>query len=338
MLSTCPQILVAYPRLPADSLSLFSALLSACETDIQRSFSGEIHFFFPGTASQTKQTGPHTWLHISPSPGDSVILHLRAVAPASPTVWFQDGYVFACPLQAMVTKSGIGLYLIETEAGESLEKIGVHMGTAAFLLSGQSSLPFFPIPGRWVATEADWSALPPAFLQAAQPCVFLDRDGVVIEDVEYPFRLTDFHPNLDLIPLLQVLQTKGWRRVILTNQSGLARGFFTETDYEAFTQHLLAFFQDKGVTFDGIFHCPYHPSGTVSRFTRESVLRKPKPGMMLQACKQFPIDLVSSFMVGDRGSDAIALWGVQTLFLQGRYPLEGLSPVFVTARELLQFF
>ncbi len=338
MSSTCPQILIVYPRLQTDSLSLFSSILTACEADIQLSFIGEIHLFFPGAESQMKQTGVHTWMHISPAPVDDATLHLRSLAPASPTVWFQDGYVFACPVSQMVTKSGIGLYLIETEAGESLEKIGIHMGTAASILSPQSSSLSLPIPGRWVATEADWSALPPAFLQAAQPCVFLDRDGVVIEDVEYPFRLTDFQPNLDLIPLLQVLQTKGWRRVILTNQSGLARGFFTEADYEAFTQHLAAFFRDKGITFDGIFHCPYHPGGAVSRFTRESVLRKPEPGMMLQACKQFPIDLASSFMIGDRGSDAIALWGVQTLFLQGRYPLEGLSPIFATARELQQFF
>ncbi len=335
-----PQVLVTYPALPTDSRSLFHSIETAVEKEVRRSFVGELHFFFPGTAQQTEQLGPHTWVHVDMTPIEAATMHLGTLPSTLPTLWFRNGYVFGCPLSAWASeemKPGKGLYLVETGTEESLKEIGVWAGSAQALQLDQGLSTSFFAPGRWVATQAEFEALPVAFQHPPRPCLFLDRDGVLIEDVDYPFRLTDFHPNLEMIPLLQWAQAQSWHRVILTNQAGLARGLFTMKDYEVFTAHLEDFFRSKGVTFDGVFHCPYHSAGTVPLFTRESVLRKPQPGMVLQACKRLPIDLAASFMIGDRASDAIALEGLRTLFLKGRYAIEGLSPLFLEPSAILSF-
>jgi D,D-heptose 1,7-bisphosphate phosphatase len=91
--------------------------------------------------------------------------------------------------------------------------------------------------------------------------------------------------------------------VVVTNQSGIARGKYTEAQYEALTVQMKAALAEAGATVDAVYHCPHHPGGQVAEFARECDCRKPAPGMILRAAKELGLDLAKSFLVGDKPSD-----------------------------------
>jgi D-glycero-D-manno-heptose 1,7-bisphosphate phosphatase len=97
------------------------------------------------------------------------------------------------------------------------------------------------------------------------------------------------------------LRAKGLLTVIVTNQSGVARGLFTETNLREFNEHLLR--ELKPAEIDGVFYCPHHPDGKVATYAISCNCRKPKTGLIDQACSQFGIDRQKSFLVGDKWSD-----------------------------------
>jgi D,D-heptose 1,7-bisphosphate phosphatase len=136
--------------------------------------------------------------------------------------------------------------------------------------------------------------------------VFLDRDDTLISDPGYIS-----HPNqVKLLPgvgqSLALLQKMGYLLVVVTNQSGIARGILTEERLEEIHHHLKKLLADDGVYIDAIYHCPYHPEGTVENFAMDSDLRKPAPGMLLKAAKEMDIDLLQSWMIGDSYRDVAA--------------------------------
>lgn len=149
------------------------------------------------------------------------------------------------------------------------------------------------------------------------PAVFLDRDGTVIIDKNY---LSD-PDGVELIPgtaeAIKKLNAAGYLCVIITNQSGIGRGYFTEEDYNAVHQQMLTLLHEQGATLHAAYHCPLTPLKGESGNEIEQHLRKPSPGMLQLAAQEHPIDLSSSFMVGDRPSDIIAghRAGCQTQFL-----------------------
>lgn len=136
--------------------------------------------------------------------------------------------------------------------------------------------------------------------------LFLDRDGVLNVDHGYIGNADRFEIIPGVFEALRMAQAQGLALIVVTNQSGIARGLFSEADYHTLEQHMRAVFAAEGVFFTGIYHCPHHPYGNVPEFTQDCACRKPKPGMILQAGQQHGIDLAHSIMVGDKQSDVDA--------------------------------
>jgi D-glycero-D-manno-heptose 1,7-bisphosphate phosphatase len=143
-------------------------------------------------------------------------------------------------------------------------------------------------------------------MTAPSGAVFLDRDGVIVVDHGYVHRVEDFHFVPGSAQALQHLQAAGWRLVVVTNQSGLARGLYTAGDYERFTAHLREQLQPFGVRLDAVLHCPHLPDAAVATYRLACDCRKPAPGMLLRAARELAIDLSRSVIVGDRSSDVQA--------------------------------
>lgn len=137
-------------------------------------------------------------------------------------------------------------------------------------------------------------------------CVFLDRDNTIMDDPGY---LTDpsavrLLPGVDLA--LQSLAKAGYRLIVVTNQSAVARGLLSEESLERIHGELRRQLNERGVHLDAIYYCPFHPEGTIEEFARESEDRKPNPGMLLRAAAEHNIDLVNSWMIGDSSRDVEA--------------------------------
>ncbi len=136
--------------------------------------------------------------------------------------------------------------------------------------------------------------------------VFLDRDDTLIEDPGYIN-----HPSqVKLLPgaaaSLAQLRKIGYRLVVVSNQSGVARGLVTEEGLAQIHHTLEKLLADEGAYLDAIYYCPFHPEGSISKYRMESELRKPAPGMLLKAAKELDIDLSQSWMIGDSYRDVEA--------------------------------
>lgn len=136
-----------------------------------------------------------------------------------------------------------------------------------------------------------------------RPAAFLDRDGVVNVDHGYVHRWEDFRFIDGSVSAMRRLQDAGYLLVVVTNQSGIARGLYTEADYLALTQQMRAHLATQGVTLAGVFHCPHLPDGPIAPYARTCDCRKPAPGLILQARDALQIDLPGSLLVGDKPSD-----------------------------------
>jgi D,D-heptose 1,7-bisphosphate phosphatase len=152
----------------------------------------------------------------------------------------------------------------------------------------------------------------------AEKAVFLDRDNTLIEDPGY---IKD--PNqvklLDGVPeSLVELKTLGYKLVVVSNQSAVARGIVTEETLDEIHDRLQELLAEKGATLDRIYYCPYHPDGVVAKYRKESDWRKPNPGMLLAAAEQMDIDLGQSWMIGNSDSDieAGSRAGCRTILLR----------------------
>ena len=168
------------------------------------------------------------------------------------------------------------------------------------------------------------------------PAVFLDRDGTLIEDTGY----IDDPDKVRLLPgvadALRRLSDAGHHLVIISNQSGIARGIFDEEMLSTVHDRLESLLEQQQVRLEGAYYCPYldSPKATIDTYRRRSDLRKPKPGMLLQAAKELDIDLSRSWMIGDEPRDIQAgkRAGCRTILIRrnGRMdPLKGGAPTFV---------
>ncbi len=137
----------------------------------------------------------------------------------------------------------------------------------------------------------------------ANPAIFLDRDGVINVDTGYVYLVDDFKFIDGVIDALLKLKQKGYLLVIVTNQSGIARGLFTEEQFMSLTEWMDWSLADRGVDLDGIYFCPHHPSEGSDQYRKSCTCRKPGPDMILDAVKHLDIDLTRSYMVGDKPSD-----------------------------------
>jgi D-glycero-D-manno-heptose 1,7-bisphosphate phosphatase len=129
--------------------------------------------------------------------------------------------------------------------------------------------------------------------------LFLDRDGTLVEPRHYPSRPEELVLSPAIGPLLRMFQTSGWELIVVTNQSGIARGFFTAEDLERMHARLREMLGVWGVRLTGIEYCPHHVEGVIPHFAIPCGCRKPQPGMLRRAAAAHGIDLTRSWMVGD---------------------------------------
>jgi D-glycero-D-manno-heptose 1,7-bisphosphate phosphatase len=139
-----------------------------------------------------------------------------------------------------------------------------------------------------------------------QRAVFLDRDGVINVDRGFVHKVEDFRFVPGSAEAMRRLQAAGWRLVVVTNQSGLARGMYSRADYDRFTTHLQEQLVLNGVHLDALLHCPHLPDAAVAAYRMQCDCRKPGPGMLLRAARELSLDLAGSAIVGDRLSDVLA--------------------------------
>ncbi|MHA2940259.1 D-glycero-beta-D-manno-heptose 1,7-bisphosphate 7-phosphatase [Vibrio sp. RC27] len=139
-----------------------------------------------------------------------------------------------------------------------------------------------------------------------KPAVFLDRDGVINIDHGYVHNEDDFEFVEGVFEATQELQSRGYLLVLVTNQSGIARGKFSEDRFMSLTQWMDWNFEDNGVEFDGIYYCPHHSEAGIGEYKQDCDCRKPKPGMFLSARDFLKIDMAKSVMVGDKAEDMMA--------------------------------
>jgi len=139
----------------------------------------------------------------------------------------------------------------------------------------------------------------------AKPAVFIDRDGVINVDHGYVHTTDDFEYVEGVFAACKKLKEMGYLLVLVTNQSGIARGMFTEDEFLSLTEWMDWNFVDNGVEFDGIYYCPHHPEGQ-GDYRQECDCRKPKPGMLISARDYLKIDMAQSVMIGDKADDMTA--------------------------------
>lgn len=152
-----------------------------------------------------------------------------------------------------------------------------------------------------------------------EKAVFLDRDGVLNHDSGYVFRTSDLQILPGVPQTLLALKNAGYLLVVITNQSGVARGMFSLSDVESFHRYMRAeIVRQGGPELDAIYTCPHHPDGTVPEFAVKCSCRKPGPGLLLRASREHGIDLATSWMIGDKDSDAAAARaaGVRAILIQ----------------------
>ncbi|WP_070968565.1 D-glycero-beta-D-manno-heptose 1,7-bisphosphate 7-phosphatase [Vibrio sonorensis] len=140
----------------------------------------------------------------------------------------------------------------------------------------------------------------------AKRAVFLDRDGVINVDHGYVHDEHDFEFIEGVFEATKKLKEMGYILVLVTNQSGIARGLFSEDRFLSLTQWMDWNFIDNGVEFDGFYYCPNHPEHGIGEYKVDCGNRKPQPGMFISARDHLKIDMANSVMVGDKAEDMMA--------------------------------
>ena len=133
--------------------------------------------------------------------------------------------------------------------------------------------------------------------------LFLDRDGVINHDAGYTSTIEKFCFIDGIFELAREAVKRGYLIFVVTNQAGIARGFYTEKDFQVLTDWMCERFREQDAPIEEIFHCPFHPQHGIGQYRQESLDRKPNPGMILRAACKHGIDLDRSVMVGDKVTD-----------------------------------
>lgn len=160
---------------------------------------------------------------------------------------------------------------------------------------------------------------------------FFDRDGVINADHGYVFRVDDFHFMEDVFPVLRSLSAKGYLLIVVTNQSGIGRGYYTEEDFNTLTDWMRQQLSDEGIEIAAVYSCPHSPEAGCD-------CRKPAPGMFLRAGREHDLDLSASWMIGDKESDmqAAEAAGISNRVLLGTGPSSCHTHAVSSLGELLE--
>ena len=129
--------------------------------------------------------------------------------------------------------------------------------------------------------------------------IFLDRDGVINKEINYLHKIEDFEFIDGVFEACQFLQSLEYKIIVITNQSGISRGLYTNNDYQIITKWMVSQFMKNNISILDTFHCPHLPDSGCN-------CRKPKPGMLLNAKNKYDIDMNQSWMIGDKETDITA--------------------------------
>ncbi len=162
-----------------------------------------------------------------------------------------------------------------------------------------------------------------------RPALFLDRDGVINEEIGYLHRFEDVRFVDGAADLVRTANRLRMPVVVITNQAGIGRGLYSEAQFHALMSAMRGALATQGAQVDAVYYSPFHPEHGIGEYQRDTECRKPKPGMLLQAAAEHGIDLAASVLVGDRCSDvqAGAAAGLSQLFLVAGTEREGCAGV-----------
>lgn len=167
-------------------------------------------------------------------------------------------------------------------------------------------------------------------MQSLRPAAFFDRDGVINEDTGYLHDSAGFRLLAGIAEAIRDCNAAGLLVFVVTNQSGVARGYFDETAVSRLNRYMVDRLATLGARIDDVRYCPHHPDGAVPAFTKACFCRKPRPGMLLDLIAAWGIDPARSFMIGDKPSDIDAAEGAG---VRG-YLLEDGDVLSLTSRAL----
>jgi len=143
-----------------------------------------------------------------------------------------------------------------------------------------------------------------------KPAVFLDRDGTLAHEVGYINHLSRFKLYPFAVETVRLANRAGFLAVVVTNQAGVARGYFPESMIQRVHDHVRGLMEAGGARLDGIYYCPHHPSAGEPPYRQDCDCRKPRPGLVRRAAEELDVDLARSWVVGDRPGDLELAWQV----------------------------
>jgi len=155
--------------------------------------------------------------------------------------------------------------------------------------------------------------------------LFLDRDGIINIDYGYVHNKDNFHFLDGIFDVARGALALNYVLVVITNQAGIGRGYYTENDFDVLTEWMCSIFEFENARISRVYYSPFHPTAGIGRYKKDDFSRKPNPGMLLQAASELDIDLGRSVFLGDQLTDMragqAASVGERILYLSGR-PLE----------------
>ena len=160
-----------------------------------------------------------------------------------------------------------------------------------------------------------------------RPAIFIDRDGTLSHEVGYVNHVSRFRPFAYAVDAVRLVNRSPFAAVLVTNQAGVARGYFPESLIEEVHASLRETLAAGGATLDGIYYCPHHPSAGEPPYRRDCDCRKPRPGLLHRAAAELGLDLTRSYVVGDRHGDLQLAWkvGARAVLVKSGYGLGELT-------------